>query len=33
VADPKPQRAALGRRDSSANALDQFIFENSQWRV
>ena len=33
VADPKPQRAALRRRDSSADALDQFVFENSQGRV
>lgn len=33
VADPKPQRAALGRWDATANALDQLIFKNSQWRV
>ena len=32
MTDPKPQRSALRRGDPAAYPLNQFIFENSQWR-
>jgi hypothetical protein len=32
MANAKPQRSALRRGNSAAYALNQFIFENSQWR-
>jgi hypothetical protein len=33
VADTKPQRPALRRWNAAANAFNQLVFENSQWRA